>query len=77
MIQNVEIKYRDNVNPSPEIEADAIKSANAMFYDFAERLKEDKAILHILIAGDRNYRYHFSSISDDLLHLISKRADLG
>ena len=77
MIDNIQIEYRDNVNPSPELEADAIKSANAMLYDFTERLNEDKTIVHILIAGERNYRYHFSNISDDLFHLISKRTDLG
>jgi hypothetical protein len=77
MIENIQIEYVDNVSPSPEIEADAIKSANAIFYDFAERLNEGKTTIHILISGDRNYRYHFSNISDDLFHLISKRTDLG
>lgn len=75
MIENIQIEYRDNVNPSSELEAHAIKFANDRLHEFESSINEEGAIVHLYIAGMNNYRIHFSKLSDSLFHLISKRAD--
>jgi len=74
MILNIKIEYRDNINPSPELELDAITKAHLYFQDFEIQLNDENAIVHIDIAGHPNYRYYFSNISNNLIHEIEKRA---